>query len=207
MPFTLLAYEEQPVTARGLDVVLAEHPDVTVLGICDKVEHLISAALARWPDVVLLGQPPLARSLQPLLRRVLAANPGLNVVAWATEISDVECVRALQAGARGVVTRSHAPDELMACLHAVARGDVWIPGPSGRGSSTTITAHILSAREIQVVELVARGYKNRDIAAALKITPGTVKVHLSHIFEKTGLSDRFQLALKARDLLPQRQQA
>ena len=206
MSFTLMAYEEQPVTARGLAVVLADYPDVQVLGVFDKVEQLIAAALAREPDVVLLGQPPSARSLQPLLRRLLAVNPRFHLVAWATEITDLECVRALQAGAKCVVTRTQRIEEMMECLRSAAMGNVWIPHGGNSREANGSGGHGLSAREIQVVELVARGFRNRDIAEALNITTGTVKVHLSHIFEKTGLSDRFQLALRSRDLLASKEE-
>ncbi|HYO82400.1 MAG TPA: response regulator transcription factor [Bryobacteraceae bacterium] len=199
MSVTVIAYEEQPVTAMGLQLALREAADVELTGLFSQFESAIATARVQVPNVLLLGQPPAARSMQPILRRLSSEALRSAIIAWATELSDVECVRTLQAGARGVITRSHSVADLHNCILTVGRGDVWIP------SSTDAQEHdvmrlTLSARELQVAELVARGLKNRDIAASLSITPGTVKVHLSHIFEKTGLRDRFQLALRAREL-------
>jgi two-component system nitrate/nitrite response regulator NarL len=94
-------------------------------------------------------------------------------------------------------------EALIDCLHAVARGDVWIEGspeqsPDGTDRRSTPR---LTPRERQIVEQICEGLKNKEIAQALSITAGTVKVHLMHIFEKTGVKDRFELAIQGRKLL------
>jgi len=84
----------------------------------------------------------------------------------------------------------------------VARGDVWIEGsPELASNGTERRAPRLTPREKQIVQQICEGQKNKEIAQALSITAGTVKVHLMHIFEKTGVKDRFELAIQGRKLL------
>jgi len=103
----------------------------------------------------------------------------------------------MQAGARGILRKSAPPETVMACLRAVAGGATWMEDSASRGRAGGARSGgpTLTPREHQVLELVAHGLKNREIAAELGIRPGTVKVHLKHIFEKTGVRGRFGLAL------------
>jgi DNA-binding NarL/FixJ family response regulator len=92
---------------------------------------------------------------------------------------------------------------LLECLRAVATGNVWIegsPDQSPDGADRRSTPR-LTPREKQIVHQICEGQKNKEIAEALSITAGTVKVHLMHIFEKTGVKDRFELAIQGRKLL------
>jgi DNA-binding NarL/FixJ family response regulator len=123
--------------------------------------------------------------------------PDTQIIVWAASISDVECFRALQAGARGILRKNSSVPALFHCLKTVARKELWTENlflsqdsPLGRTRSRPLTP-----REQQVAELVAKGMKNREIAETLNIATGTVKIHLMHIFEKTGIRDRFELAL------------
>ena len=103
----------------------------------------------------------------------------------------------LQAGAKGVVRRSAQPETFLACLRAVASGNTWMEdgifGDAGQVMKPR-ESH-LTPRERQVAELVEKGLRNRDIARSLGIRTGTVKIHLKHIFEKTGVRGRYGLAL------------
>jgi DNA-binding NarL/FixJ family response regulator len=128
------------------------------------------------------------------------------VIVWSFSFSESEALRFLQAGAAGVVRKTASLDTLMNCIRAVVSGNTWMeekmageadrPVRSGRSP--------LTARELQVMELVERGLKNKDIGASLGIRTGTVKIHLKHIFEKTGIRGRYGLAisgLKEKGLL------
>jgi DNA-binding NarL/FixJ family response regulator len=100
--------------------------------------------------------------------------------------------------------RKTAPVErLLECLRGVAEGQIWLEDTNAERlrKQQRRTLPRMTPRERQIVELVCRGLKNKEIAAELSITPGTVKVHLMHIFEKAGVKDRFQLALQGRQLL------
>ena len=112
-------------------------------------------------------------------------------------ITEAEALRFLQAGARGIIRKSADNPTVLACLRAVAQGRSWMQDSVFRDSSIQeVQARSdLTPREHQVMELVEQGYKNREIAQELGIRPGTVKIHLKHIFEKTGVHGRHGLAL------------
>jgi len=106
-------------------------------------------------------------------------------------------LRFLQSGARGIVRKSADVGSLLACLRAVAGGRSWMQDSVFRDAvlPESPMRSDLTPREQQVMELVEQGYKNREIAQELGIRPGTVKIHLKHIFEKTGVHGRHGLAL------------
>ena len=113
-------------------------------------------------------------------------------------MTETEALRLLQAGASGIVRKSADLRTLIDCVSTVAAGRNWMEdavfsqgGHRGRGSPSELTA-----REQQVLQLVRQGYRNKEIAQELGITPGTVKIHLKHVFEKTGVRGRYALALE-----------
>ena len=126
-----------------------------------------------------------------------------QAVLWVHDLADVDCFRALRCGARGILKKTLPVAALVDCLRAVARGDVWIEGSpeQSRDGADRRSAPRLTPREKQIVQQICEGLKNKEIAQALSITAGTVKVHLMHIFEKTGVKDRFELAIQGRKLL------
>lgn len=175
--------------------------DITLVGSAQNIPATILALHSQKTDVLLLGQPPLARSALPLLAALGGAQRSVPIVLWVAELGEMDVFRALQMGARGIVRRVTPVASLLDCLRSVASGNVWLdPSMTShaprRGGSARITA-----REREVIEHVCRGLRNKDIATAMAITPGTVKVHLMHIFEKTGVRDRFALALQGRQIL------
>ena len=138
----------------------------------------------------------------PILGKTRQAGVAGHIVAWASELSDTDSFRALQMGARGVIIRTQPVSALIDCLRAVGMGAVWLKSNAlDKGLPRTPASFRITPRERQIVELVCEGLRNREIAERMSITQGTVKVHLMHIFEKTGMKDRFQLALEGRHLI------
>ncbi|HUB83030.1 MAG TPA: response regulator transcription factor [Bryobacteraceae bacterium] len=124
------------------------------------------------------------------------ADCGTAIIVWGASFPEAEALGFLQAGAAGVLRKTARLDILLACLRAVARGATWMEDAErdpDRLPRRTYSG--LTARELQVMELVERGMKNKDIAENLGIRTGTVKIHLKHIFEKTGIRGRYGLAL------------
>jgi DNA-binding CsgD family transcriptional regulator len=128
-------------------------------------------------------------------------SPRTEPVLWGVEISETDSFGALQAGARGILKKTLPIHVIVDCLRAVANGNIWIE----RSVSYRFVGFInrrpelrLTAREEEVLHLVMRGMKNKQIAQTLQISPGTVKVHLTHVFDKTGAKDRFELAMYGR---------
>jgi two-component system nitrate/nitrite response regulator NarL len=204
MASTVYVYESQPLVVEGLIRVFEQCEDLSISGYSGEAHTAIHEVLLKPVDVLLLGQPPTARSILPLLAQVRDSQVSTRIVLWVGEMSEMDAFRALQMGARGVITRVQPISSFLECIRTVARGAVWIDGASKTPVETTgrrASALRLTRREKEIIEYICRGLKNREIAEALSITAGTVKVHLMHIFEKTGAKDRFQLALQGRQLL------
>jgi len=132
-----------------------------------------------------------------LLKDLRQSESRTHAIVWSTAVSDLEALRLIQAGAAGVIRKTASLHTLLSCMHAVASGNTWMEeemtGEADRPLRSSRSA--LTARELQVMERVERGLKNRDIGAELGICTGTVKIHLKHIFEKTGIRGRYGLAL------------
>jgi DNA-binding NarL/FixJ family response regulator len=119
------------------------------------------------------------------------------IVIWGASVTEAEALRLMQAGARGILRKTAGIPSVMACLRTVAGGRSWMEDSVFRDSGRTerYPRSELTAREQQVLNLVEQGCKNKEIALELGIRPGTVKIHLKHIFEKTGVRGRYGLAL------------
>jgi two-component system nitrate/nitrite response regulator NarL len=204
MPIRVFACEAQPVMIEGLAKVLQEAGDIALCGASSNTTLSLQAMGELSPDVVLLDQSSGLRNMFQFINDVQIQRPESRVVLWVQELDEIESFRALQAGARGILKKSLPSTVLTECIRTVAGGGVWLDHSAPLEPATAEgrrSAARLTAREKEIVALVARGLKNRQIAEALTITPGTVKVHLMHIFEKTGVKDRFELAVEARHLL------
>ena len=200
---TIHLCEEQPIVVAGFQHVVREHPEFRLVGHTAELGQLLAAAAETKASIVLISQPVPLRPILPLLSQLRSVAPETRIVLWVAELSEMDSFRALQLGARGILRKTLPLASLVECLKSVAAGNVWLasslasdPAPQNRNG-----IHRITPREREIVEYICQGMKNREIAAALSITPGTVKVHLMHIFEKTGVKDRFQLALQARQIL------
>jgi DNA-binding NarL/FixJ family response regulator len=156
------------------------------------------------PDLLLMDQHPGLKVVFQFLADVRNAAPNCHPILYVSEMAEMDCFRALQMGARGIVRKTLPVDSLGECLRSVSKGNVWIENAISNqvvGFLNRKQAPRLTPRERDIVRHVCAGLKNKEIAEALSITPGTVKVHLMHIFEKTGVKDRFELAVQGRKLL------
>ena len=181
--------ETQPVTAEGLNL-------------------LDGAAMVREdpPDILIVDKGFGAHAVMAWIAELRDAHLPMAIVVWGNVISEAEALRLLQNGVKGIIRKTTDANSLLACLRAVASGTSWMeeslfrePPPRERYHRSELTP-----REQQVLELVEQGLKNKEIARELGIRPGTVKIHLKHIFEKTGVRGRYGLALsgmKSKGLL------
>jgi two-component system nitrate/nitrite response regulator NarL len=190
--------ETQPATAEGVRSLLNESSDIRVVWSVESLA-LASHLLRQAPPTILLLDK--SAGFQGILEWLAgAAAPGAPlVVIWGIAVSEQEALRLLQSGVRGIVRKSVPPATLMQCLRSVAAGAVWMEDGLFRGQEATRREGrpTLTARERQVLELVEMGLNNREVGRQLGIQPGTVKIHLRHICEKTGVRGRYGLAASA----------
>lgn len=189
--------ETQPVTAEGLRSLLAGTDEFRFAGAVEQLERAEALLEQTRPRVMVLDK---SFGVQLVLEWVAEHRdrwPETAIVVWGLSLSESEALRFLQIGARGILRKTASPETLLNCLRAVAAGTSWMEDTLFRESARPEKSHRseLTPREQQVMELVEQGYKNKEIARHLGIRPGTVKIHLKHIFEKTGVRGRYGLAL------------
>lgn len=201
---TVFACESQPIVLEGLEKVLGASDDLEYVGGTSQLADALDALRRRQPNILLIGQGPGLKVVFQFISDVRNTSSLCQPVLWVNDLAEIDCFRALQLGARGILKKTLAIPSLLDCLRAVGRGDVWIEGTLSDqvvGAIDRRSAPRLTPREKEIVHHVCAGLKNKEIAEALRITAGTVKVHLMHIFEKTGVKDRFELAVHGRRML------
>ena len=201
---TIFACESQPIVLEGLAKVLSNCEDLEYVGAASSLNDALEVLRDRHPDVVLIDQSPGLKVVFQFISDVRSTWSRCQPVLWVNDLAEIDCFRALQLGARGILKKTLPVDSVLECLRSVARGNVWIESSLSdhvMGSLDRRSPPRLTPREKEIVHHVCGGLKNKEIAQALAITAGTVKVHLMHIFEKTGVKDRFELAVHGRRLL------
>ncbi len=203
-PGTVFACEAQPIVVEGLERVLATTTDLQFVGSASNPADGLRRIGETRPDVALIDQSQGLRSALQIVSALRDVSVTTQPVLWINETVESEALRALQFGARGVLRKTLGVASLLECLRAVLAGHVWIENglaTQAAGYLAPRSAPRLTPREREIVKLVCRGLKNKQIADHLDITAGTVKVHLMHVFEKTGVKDRFELAIHGRRML------
>jgi two-component system nitrate/nitrite response regulator NarL len=201
---TVFACESQPIVVEGLEKVLAACDDFDYIGAASGLSDALDALRRHQPHVILVGQASGLKVVFQFISDVRNTCATCQPILWVNDLAEIDCFRALQLGARGILKKTLPVESLLECLRAVGRGDVWIEGTLSDqvvGALDRRSAPRLTPREKEIVHHVCAGLKNKEIAEALRITAGTVKVHLMHIFEKTGVKDRFELAVHGRRML------
>ena len=195
--------DTQPVTAEGVRTLLAGSPDLVFAEVSDSLAQALDVVRRTSPDVMMLDKAFGIQAILEWLTDLKASelrDPSIHptaIVIWGVSVTEAEALRFLQAGAKGILRKTAEIPVVLACLRTVALGRSWMEDCVFRDSARAdrYPRSELTSREQQVLELVEQGFKNKEIATDLGIRPGTVKIHLKHIFEKTGVRGRYGLAL------------
>jgi two-component system nitrate/nitrite response regulator NarL len=200
---TVFVCESQPIVVEGLAKVLEGCDDLDYIGSSPSLSEALETLRARRPDIILVDQSAGLKVVFQFISDVRSIWAPCHPILWVNDLAEIDCFRALQLGARGILKKNLPVEALVDCLRSVGQGNVWIENslPDPAVNSERRSAPRLTPREKEIVHHVCGGLKNKEIAMALAITAGTVKVHLMHIFEKTGVKDRFELAVHGRRLL------
>jgi DNA-binding NarL/FixJ family response regulator len=194
--------DDHAVVRAGLAQLLATFPDVELVGTAADGEEAVSLSAERDADVVLMDlEMPLLDGIEAT-RRIRAAQPDVAVVVL-TSFSDRERIlRALDAGAAGYLLKDAEPDAIARAIEAAARGEAPLDPKAARALLSArrapSPAEALSAREREVLAMVAEGLPNKLIAQQLAISEKTVKAHLTSVYRQIGVTDRTQAALWAQ---------
>jgi DNA-binding NarL/FixJ family response regulator len=188
----ILSVDDHPLLREGLAAIINSHPDMIMIAQASSAQEAIVQFRKHKPDVTLMDLRLPDRSGIEALIDIRAEFPEARVIMLTTFEGDVEIQRALEAGARGYVLKSMPPKELVEVIVQVHAGKKRIPTQIAAQLAEHLSDEALTTREIEVLSLIAGGNRNRDIAEKLFIAEETVKVHIKHIMDKLGASDRTQ---------------
>jgi two-component system, NarL family, response regulator LiaR len=204
-PIRVFAADDHAVVLQGLRALLQTTGDIELVGTAGDGDAAVSGALLHRPDVVLLDLQMPGRSGVAAIEAISAAWPEARILVL-TSFGDADNVfAAIQAGALGYLLKDASPETLLAAIRDVAAGVSYLqPGIALKLIQTLHqppplppTTEPLTEREVDVLQLVARGLSNRDIGDALFISERTVRTHISNILAKLHLANRTQAALFA----------
>jgi two-component system nitrate/nitrite response regulator NarL len=189
--------DTEPIAIEGMRILLSKSEDLRLAAAETSLLGGMEIVRQYAPAIMILDKGFGVHAVMDCLQRVRALGSGVATIVWGVSLSEAEALRMMQVGALGVVRKTASLEALLECMRTVGMGRTFMeesvlqePERTPRGVHANLTS-----RELQVVELVEQGLKNRDIGTQLGIRPGTVKIHLKHIFEKTGIRGRYGLAL------------
>jgi DNA-binding NarL/FixJ family response regulator len=189
---SILCWTQQPFVGRGLADVLRDRPEFHLLDCCDNLPAALARVKAAQPALVLVYLN--SRISLSEVRALRSAADSAQIVLWGEGLTGEFAFQAMQLGVRGILAGNISIDDLLAALGNVHRGVLCFEREM-MDSVLAQTRVALTRRQGQIVSLVAQGFKNKEIASAMGITEGTVKVYLYKLFRKLGMNDRLDMAL------------
>ena len=205
----VLIVDDHPLFRDGMHGLLDSVPDTEVVGEATSGEEAIALAESLQPDVILMDiKMPGINGLQAM-REILQTSPHIRVLIVSMLEDDDSVFAAMRAGARGYVPKGANQAEMLRAIRAVANGEaIFGPGIAQRligffsASRPSVQSRIfpeLTERESEILELIAQGHTNQEIAEQLVLSLKTVRNHVSNIFNKLQVADRAQAIIRARD--------
>lgn len=199
MTIRVLIADDHPMLREGLSSVLALESDVEVVGEAGDGEEAVDAFRRLKPDVTLMDlQMPKCDGVQAI-KAIREEAPDARIIVLTTYGGDAQALRALRAGASGYLLKSSVRRELVDTIRAIHAGQRYLHPEVAQQIAINAIGDALSAREVEILQLLANGQANKEISRSLSLSEATVKAHLRSIFEKLDVQDRTQaVAVAAR---------
>jgi two-component system, NarL family, nitrate/nitrite response regulator NarL len=204
----LVMADHHPLVLRGLDSLLSEEGDFTVVAQCADGEAALRAVCAHRPDILVLDVRVPRLDGISVLRAIKKEGLPSRVVILAASLDDDQLLEVTRLGVSGVVLKEMAPGLLVQCLRKVHAGELWLERRSiarlfetllRREAGAREAGKALTAREIEIARLASLGLRNKTIGGRMSIGVGTVKTHLHHIYEKLHVESRAELILYCQE--------
>jgi two-component system NarL family response regulator len=196
-PIRILVAEDHLVARVGVSTIVNMQPDMTVVAEASNGQQAVELFRKHQPDVTLLDLRMPGMSGTEAAAAISREYPKARMIALTTYGGDEDIRRALAAGVQAYLTKDVLHDELLKAIRAVHAGQTYLPAAVAAALAAQIPRPDLSAREVQVLELIVQGLANKQIAYSLSIAEHTVKNHVKSILSKLGVQDRTQAATVA----------
>jgi DNA-binding NarL/FixJ family response regulator len=194
---TVLIVDDHPMMRLGIAAIISDQPDMAVVAQAGTGEQAVDLFRRHKPQVTLMDLRLPGMSGVEAIRAIRRESPRARFVVLTTYEGDEDVHQALEAGAQGYLVKGMSPEALVDALRRVHAGNRVLPPPVARRLEARTPNSDLSAREREVLSLIAQGKNNKEIAVTLGITEGTVKCHVTMILSRLGVSDRTQAVLAA----------
>jgi DNA-binding NarL/FixJ family response regulator len=208
MPIRLVLADDHQIVLEGLAQLFRLETDLEVVARCTDGEQALGAVRRHEPDVLVLDVRMPGKNGLDVLREMRQAQLRTRVVLLAAAIDEEQVVEAVRLGVQGLVLKEMAPQMLVECVRKVHAGEQSLDNRSVvralervayREAEAARLARLLTPREVEIVRMITSGRRNREIAAHLLISEGTVKVHLHNIYAKLQVDGRLALLVYARE--------
>jgi DNA-binding NarL/FixJ family response regulator len=196
-PIRIMIADDHPVVREGFAAMIETEPDMAVVGQARSGEEALELFRRERPDVTLMDLRMPGMGGVDAIRALRREFPASRLIVLTTYDGDEDIYRAIEAGAQAYLLKDMLCDEILAAIRAVHAGQRRIPAAVGTRLAERMAGMSLSGREQHVLELVATGKSNKEIAAGLQITEATVKGHMTNILGKLGVTDRTQAVITA----------
>jgi two-component system NarL family response regulator len=196
-PIRVLLADDHTIIRNGVSQILGEQLDIEVVAQAADGAAAVGEYRRVRPDVSLVDLRMPGLDGVQVVEQIRRGYPDAVLVVLTTFDADDDVERALLAGAKAYLTKDVSPADLVACVRTVHRGGTWVSPTVASKLVARMTRVQLTLREMAVLRLVAAGKPNREIGESLNVSEGTVKIHVSHLFEKLGARSRTDAVAKA----------
>jgi len=188
----VLSVDDHPLLREGIGTIINGQADMSLAGTASNGKEGIEAFRALRPDVTLMDlRLPDFSGLDATIS-IRSEFPDARIIVLTTLEGDMDVLRVLKAGARGYLLKSMPPQQILDAIRRVHAGKKYVPPEIAAGLAEHLGERALSERELEVLQQIAAGHRNREIGAKLFIAEETVKVHMKHILDKLNANDRAQ---------------
>ena len=197
LPITVMVGDDHPVVREGLKAILSAQDDLEVVGEARTGGEAVASYFQLRPRVVLMDLLLPDMNGSEAIKRICEKSSDARIIVLTTLSGDEEIYRALEAGAHGYLLKDMVRKELIRAVHEVHAGRRFIPAEIGARLAEGLPRPDLTSREIEVLQQVAGGLRNKEIAYNLDISEATVNAHVKHILSKLSAADRTQAVMVA----------
>ncbi|MDT8444292.1 MAG: response regulator transcription factor [Desulfuromonadales bacterium] len=207
MAVTLVAADPHPLSLLGLAQLLKSEPDLTLLEVCTTAAETMQTVRKHQPDLLVIDINLPDRNGLELINELKNSSMQVKIIILTATMDEEQTIDALRYGVKGVVLKGMPAHLLVQCLQKVAAGGLWMEKESighafekmlHREAGMRRLATILTIRETEVMQCVASGLSNQQIAEKLIVSEGTIKIHVHNIYRKLGINNRVDLTLYAQ---------